>query len=82
LPFGGIAILADGVVERGVAAEPAVHVDHSMLGDAEALGDEFDLVRAHVALIEHRNLALGLAQVEEQSLLVGRSAHLHQRPRA
>ena len=27
-------------------------------------------------------LALGLAQVEEQLLLVGRGAHLHQRPRA
>ena len=53
-----------------------------MLGDAEALGDELDLVRAHVALIEHRNLALGLAQAEEQFLLVGRGAHLHQRPRA
>ena len=28
------------------------------------------------------NLALGLAQVEEQFLLVGRGPHLHQRPRA
>ena len=42
----------------------------------------FDLVGPHVALVEHRDLALGLAQVEEQLLLVGRGAHLHQRPRA
>src|SRR6516165_10696055 len=28
LPFRGIAVIADGVVERGVTAESAVHVDH------------------------------------------------------
>jgi hypothetical protein len=32
--------------------------------------------------IERRNLALGLAQAEEQFLLIGRGAQLHQRPRA
>jgi hypothetical protein len=56
-----VAHARDRRVERGVAAEPAIHVDHSALGDAEALGDELDLVRAHVPFIERRNLALGLA---------------------
>jgi hypothetical protein len=37
LPFAGIAVVADRRVERGVAAEPAVHVDHVLLGDAERL---------------------------------------------
>ena len=72
LPLHGIAVLADGRIERGVAAETAVHVDHVLLGDAEALGDELDLIGAHVALVERENLALGLAQVEEQFLVVGR----------
>src|SRR6516165_2117310 len=83
LPFAGITILADRGVERGVAAaEPAVHVDHVRLGDAELPGDDLHLVRSHVALVEHSNLVLGLAQVEEQLLLVHGGAHLHQRPRA
>jgi hypothetical protein len=41
-----------------------------------------DLVRAQVALVEHRNLALGLAKIEEEFLLVDGGAHLHQGPRA
>src|SRR6516164_2835783 len=61
LPFGGIAFLADSVVERDVAAEPAVHVDHRALGDAQAVGDELDLIWAHIALIQRGNPALGLA---------------------
>ena len=80
LPFAGIAIIADGSVEGDVAAETAVHVDHVLLGHAKPLGDELDLVRAQVALVEHSNLALGLAQVEEELLLIGGGAHLHQRP--
>src|SRR5215831_13048064 len=83
LPFAGITVLADRGVERDVAAaEPAVHVDHVRLGDAEPPGDDLHLIRSHVALVEHRNLALGLAQVEEQLLLVCRGAHLYQGPRA
>src|SRR6516162_4355698 len=82
LPFAGIAVVADRGVERHVAAEAVVHVDHVLLGHAEAFGDELDLVRAQVALFQRRDLALGLAQVEEQLLLVGGGAHFHQRPRA
>ena len=81
-PFAGIAVLADRRVERGIAAEPAVHVDHVLLGDAEALGDQLDLIGPHIAFLERGNPALGLAQIEEQLLLVGGGAHLHQRPRA
>src|SRR5438477_7936 len=43
LPFAALAIVADRSVERRVAAETAVHVDHVLLGDAEPLGDEPDL---------------------------------------
>ena len=42
-------------------------------------GDDLHLVWSHVALVEHSNLVLGLAQVEEQLLLVHGSAHLHER---
>src|SRR6266566_5763938 len=82
LPLAGIAVVAGRRVERGVAAEPAVHVDHVLLGDAQALGDQLDLVGPHVAFFQRGNLALRLAQVEEQLLLIGGGAHLHQRPRA
>jgi hypothetical protein len=41
-----------------------------------------DLVGMQVAVLEGGDLALGLAQVEEQLLLRGGRAHLHQRPRA
>jgi len=57
LPLTGIAILTDRRVERGVAAEPAVHVDDVLLGYAELLSDEFDLIGAHITLLQHRNLA-------------------------
>ena len=76
------AFLAQRRVERGVAAEAAVHVDHLLLGDAEALGDDGDLIVTQVAVVERRDAALGLAQVEEQLLLAGGGAHLHERPRA
>src|SRR5436189_41466 len=44
--------------------------------------EEGDLRPDQVKLIECRNLALGLAQVEKELLLIGGGAHLHQRPRA
>ncbi len=81
-PFAALAVVADRRVERGIAAEAAVHVDHVLLVDAQPLGDDLDLIGPQVAFVERGNLALGLAQVEEQLLLVGGGAHLHQRPRA
>src|SRR5215471_15545557 len=48
----------------------------------QALRNQLDLVGAQVALFQRRDFALGLAQIEEQLLLVGGGAHLHQRPRA
>lgn len=65
LPFAGIAVLSDRRIERGVPAEPTVHVDYVVLGDAEAFGEELDLIRAHIAFVEHGNAAFGLAQIEE-----------------
>src|SRR5258708_16670184 len=57
-PFAGIAVRANRRVERGVAAEPPVHVDHVLLRDAEPLGDGFDLVMADIAIVEDGNLLL------------------------
>src|SRR3974390_1821150 len=82
LPFAGIAVPADRRVGGSVAAETAVHVDHILLGHAEALGDDLHLIGAQIAFLERRDLALRFAQVEEELLLVRRGAHLHQRPRA
>ena len=65
LPFAGIAVLSDRRIERGVPAEPAVHLDYIVLGDAEAFGEELDLIRAHIAFVKHGNADLGLAQIEE-----------------
>src|ERR1700759_1383709 len=47
-------------------AEPAVHVADVLVGDAEALGDRLYLIGAQIALVERVDLALRLAQVEEQ----------------
>src|SRR5215813_14155221 len=46
LPFAGIAVRTDRSVERYIAPKAPVHVDNVLLGDAEASGDELDLVRA------------------------------------
>ena len=81
-PLAGIAIFADRRIQRSIAAEPPVHVDHVLLGHAQPLGDELDLIGPHVAFLKRGNPALGFAQVEEQLLLVGGGAHLNERPRA
>src|SRR6266852_5135236 len=82
LPFAGLAVVADRRVERGIAAEPAVHVDHVLIRHAEALGNQLHLVGVKITLVQRGDLALRLAQVEEQLLLVRGGAHLHERPRA
>src|SRR5262249_35733844 len=82
LPLAGITVLADRSVERYIAPKASVHVDHVLLGDAEASGDELDLVGAQVALFQGGDLALGLAKIEEEFLLVSGGTHLHQRQRA
>src|SRR5260221_345978 len=48
---------------------------------ARRIGDDLHLVQPHIAIVEDGDIALGLAEVEEHLLLVGRGAHLHQRPR-
>src|SRR5260370_14411115 len=82
LPLAGIAVLADRGVERGIAAESPVHVNHVRFGDADPPGDDLHLVEPHSAVVEDGEFVLGLAEVEEHFLLVSRGAHLHQRPRA
>ena len=66
LPFAGVDVVANRDVERYVTAEAAVHVDHVLLGHAQALRNQLDLVGAQVALFQRRDLALGLAQIEER----------------
>ena len=44
--------------------------------------DRLHLVGAQIALVQRLQLALGAPQVEEQLLLRGRGAHLHEAPRA
>jgi site-specific DNA recombinase len=80
LPFPGITFLPDRSIERHIAAETAVHVDHVLFGHAEPPGNDLDLVGPQIALLQRRDLALCLAQIEEQFLLVGGRTHLHQRP--
>src|SRR5712671_7512121 len=80
LPLARVAIFADRRVERHVATEAAVHVDHVLLGDTEAFCDELNLVGAKIALFERGNLALGLTEIEEELLLVRGRAHFHERP--
>src|SRR3984893_16304569 len=81
LPFAGFAVVADRRVERRFAAETAVHVDNVLGRDAEALGNQLHLVGVHITLVQRGDLALRLAQVEEQLLLVRGGAHLYERPR-
>jgi hypothetical protein len=74
LPFVGIAVLSDRRIERGVPAEPTVHVDYVVLGDAEAFGEEFDLIRAGQAKSDRRivgSINLTKAIVIEGMLLGG-----------
>ena len=84
LRFGGLylalATFAQRGIEGGVAAQAAIHFYDVLLADAEPLRNRLDLVVAQIALIERRNPALGLAQIEEQLLLARRRAHFHQRP--
>ena len=81
-PFVGIAVLADRRIERGVTAKPALYIDHILLRHAKPLGDEFDLIGPHIALVESGNPALGFAKIEEQLLLIGGGTHLNERPRS
>src|SRR5688572_32668911 len=71
-------------VEAGVAAvaHAAIHRDHLVLGNSEVAGDLRDVGGLEVALLEGVDLVLHPPQVEEQFLLRGGGAHLHQAPRA
>src|SRR6266498_3738578 len=46
----------------------------------EALRNQLELIGLHIAFFQGRDLALCFAQIEEQLLLVGGGADLHQRP--
>ena len=82
LPLAGLAFLgADRRVERGVAARRRF-IEITSSSARRAGSRSGDLIGPQVALVERLDLALDLAQVEEQPLLVGGGAHLHQAPRA
>ncbi len=82
LPLTGITIgRLDRRVQRRIAGEAAVHRDHVFFRHAELGGDFPHLLRLQVALFDRLQAALEAAQVEEQTLLIGGRAHLHERPR-
>src|ERR1700757_355245 len=82
LPLAGITVVPDRRVERDVAAQSPVYVHDVLLADSEPARNGCDLVRPHIAFFQGRDAALGLAEIEEQLLLVGGRPHLDQRPRA
>ena len=82
LPLGGAFVGAHRRVEGGVAGEALVHRNDVGLGDVERRGDLLDLVGVQIAVVERGDLALHLAQVEEQTLLRRGGADLDQAPRA
>jgi hypothetical protein len=54
-----------GVLSEASPAEPTIHADYVVLGNAEAFGEELDLIRAYIAFVKHKNAAFGLTQIEE-----------------
>ncbi len=82
LPLAALGVVPDRRVERRVAGKPPVHRHHVLLGHAELGGDALHLIGPQVALFERLELALDLAQIEEELLLRGGGAHLHQAPGA
>ena len=81
LPFA-FAVASERRVQRMVRArQPAVHADHVGLRHIELGGDLVQMFGRKIALFHRLQLALQLAQVEEQLFLRGGGAHFHQRPR-
>ena len=64
-PLAAFAVVTDRGVERGIAAETAVHVDNVLFRHAKLSGDGLDLIGLEIAFFQRRDFALGLAQVEE-----------------
>ena len=70
-------------IERGVRRrQAAVHLDHFALGDAQLSGTAWPGPACRSPSSMRADMALGLAQIEEQLLLRRGGAHLHQRPGA
>src|SRR6185295_1644043 len=83
LPLPGVAFRgADRRVQRSIAGETAIHRHHLFLAHVQLLRDLRHLIRTEVALAERLNLALRLAQIEKEPLLVSGRSHLHEAPRA
>src|SRR6185437_2873493 len=80
LPLRRALVGAHRRVERSVATEPLVHRHDVFLRDLQGRGDLLDLVRMQIAVVQRCNLALHLAQVEEQPLLGSGRSDLHERP--
>ena len=62
LPLDRMVVFVHRYIERHVTAQPPIHFDHVLLGDAKLLGNEGHLIRAQIAILERRNsrrLALG-----------------------
>ena len=79
-PATDAQIAAWRILVKVLRARYRIPLDHVLIGHAEALGDDLHLIGTKIALVERGDLALGLAQVEEQLLLVRGGAHFHERP--
>ena len=76
-----LAVAAQRRVQRVIGAgEPPVHADDIGLRDVELGRDLFQVFGRQIAFLHRLQLALELAQVEEQLLLCRRRAHFDQRP--
>jgi hypothetical protein len=79
--FAGLAVVADRRVERGIAAEPAVHVDHVLIRYAEALAISFTWSGCRSPSSSAEILLFGLSQVEEQFFWFAVVPMFYERPR-
>ena len=79
-----VALLVQRDIERSIAAghHPPVHRDDVGLGHPQGGGDVADIVGVEIGILEGVDVLLHPPQVEEQLLLRGGGADLHQAPRA
>ena len=70
LPFAGFIVVTKRRIDRFIATEAPIHVDHILVRHVEAFGDRGDLVRLQIAVFKCGDLALCRAQFEKQLLLI------------
>src|ERR1700751_641561 len=82
LPFFRCLRVTDRDVERGIAAQAAVHLDDVRRAHIEMLRDIVDLLRPQIAFLGGGDPGLESSKIKEQLLLGSGGSHLDQRPRS